>query len=91
MMSKEKENVEGGPMDGPLFIDKDNIIAKGGIWESSKVNVPRYRQMVKEFVSNFEEGIDKQLKEGWLVKIVKTIEPPYGSETGILVIFERND
>lgn len=30
-MSKEKENVEGGPMDGPLFIDKDNIIAKGGI------------------------------------------------------------
>ena len=56
MMSKEKENVEGGPMSGPLFIDRDNIIAKGGIWESSKVNVPRYRQMVKEFVSNLKRG-----------------------------------
>lgn len=43
-MSKEKENVEGGPMGGPLFIDKDNIIAKGGIWEASKVNIPKYRQ-----------------------------------------------
>lgn len=40
-MSKEKENVEGGPMGGPLFIDKDNIIAKGGIWEASKVNIPK--------------------------------------------------
>lgn len=68
MMSKEKENIEGGPMDGPPFIDKDNIIAKGGIWESSKVNIPRYRQMVKDITYNFEEEIDRWLNRGWLVK-----------------------
>lgn len=88
MMSKEKENVEGGPMGGPLFIDKDNIIAKGGIWESSKANIPRYRQMVKEVIYNFEEEISKQLRKGWFVK---SVVPAYGSEMGVLVVFERND
>lgn len=90
-MSKEKENVEGGPMDGPLFIDKDNIIAKGGIWEASKVNIPKYRQMAVDITYDYDttydygEGIEVWLKRGWFVKTMVY------TDTGIVVVFERND
>jgi hypothetical protein len=85
MMSKEKENVEGGPMSGPLFIDKDNIIAKGGIWEASKVNIPKYRQMAVDITYDYGEGIEVWLKRGWFVKTM------VHTNTGIVVVFERND
>lgn len=83
-MSKEHIEKMGG--EWPL-IPPGNT--EGGNIESSKIRVPVYRQMVKEFFYNYEEEIDSRLKDGWLVKTITNID--LGSDVGIIVIFERCD
>lgn len=79
-MSKEHIEKMGG--EWPL-IPPGNTVA--GNIESSKIRVPVYRQMTKEFHYNYEEEIEHRLKEGWFVKTMVTFE------SGIVVIFERCD
>lgn len=83
-MSKEHIEKMGG--EWPL-IPPGNTVA--GNIEASKIRVPVYRQMVKEFFYNYEEEIGSRLKDGWLVKTITNID--LRSDVGIIVIFERCD
>lgn len=83
-MSKEHIEKMGG--EWPL-IPPGNTVA--GKIEASKIRVPVYRQMVKEFFYNYEEEIDSRLKDGWLVKTITNID--LRNDVGIIVIFERCD
>lgn len=83
-MSKEHIEKTGGewPLIPPGNTVADNI-------EASKIRVPVYRQMVKNFnykyVPEVEQEISNVLNEGWLVKTMVPID------SGIVVIFERCD
>lgn len=83
-MSKEHIEKMGG--EWPL-IPPGNTVA--GNIEASKIRVPVYRQMVKNFnykyVPEVEQEISNVLNEGWLVKTMVPID------SGIVVIFERCD
>lgn len=81
-----KEHIEKMRGEWPL-IPPGNTVA--GNIESSKIRVPVYRQMVKEFFYNYEEEIDSRLKDGWLVKTMTPIDLKI--DVGIVVIFERCD
>lgn len=81
-----KEHIEKMRGEWPL-IPPGNTVA--GNIEASKIRVPVYRQMVKEFFYNYEEEIDSRLKDGWLVKTITNID--LRSDVGIIVIFERCD
>jgi hypothetical protein len=83
-MSKEHIEKMGGEWPP---IPPGNTVA--GNMDSSNTRVPVYRQMVKEFFSDYEEKIDSKLKDGWLVKTIINID--IRRDVGIIVIFERCD